>query len=251
MKVLIVEDEPLAQKRISRLIHEFDPEIELIDVIDNTEDLSRFLKSEETVDLIFLDIELSDGRSLDILDILKPTIPIVFTTAYSQHALKAFNYLSVDYLLKPIETAALRSAINKYRDSFKPKNLDLESLREALLESRSKTKTRFLTKSGKRLYFKSVDDIAYFVADGKLTFMGSKTDNKKYLINHTLEELERTLDENDFFRISRKYIVSASSIRDAVSLNHQKMEVRLAIGQHEKMTVSRERIPFFKAWLNQ
>jgi DNA-binding LytR/AlgR family response regulator len=253
MKVLIVEDEPLAAERLQHLLKTCEPDIEVVDLIDSVEDAVAFFKNEKRADLLLLDIQLADGKSFEIFDKVKIDIPIIFTTAFDQYAIQAFKVHSIDYLLKPFQQGDLNNAIEKFRKISVPNSLtseDLIELKALLAKNKNTYRERFIIKSGNKLQFKQTDDIAYFFADGKTAFLVSKKENRKYLIDHTLEELENSLNPKSFFRISRKFIVGIESIAEVKGLISTRLEVKLNQPCEHELAVSRDRAQDFKNWLN-
>jgi DNA-binding LytR/AlgR family response regulator len=253
MKVLLVEDEPLAAERLTGLLKECDPTIEIVEHLDSVEDLIRFVKSSTAVDLLLLDIQLADGKSFEVFDKVQLEKPIIFTTAYDHYAIQAFKHFSIDYLLKPVKKAELQQALDKFRKlttkSLQPEELTI--LKEVLKKSTSSFKERFLLKSGNKLQFKTANETAYFFADGKVAFLVTKNDNRKYIIDHTLEELETLLDPLRFFRISRKFIVNVDAIAEVKGLISSRLEVRLNQPCDHDLSVSRDRVMDFKSWLDR
>ncbi len=253
MKVLIVEDEPLAAERLQHLLRTCEPGIEVVDLIDSVEDAVTFFRSGKKTDLLLLDIQLADGKSFEIFDKVKIDTPIIFTTAFDQYAIQAFKVHSIDYLLKPFQQSDLNCAIEKFRKISVPASLtseDLTELKALLAKNKNTYKERFIIKSGNKLQFKQTDDIAYFFADGKTAFLVSKKENRKYLIDHTLEELENALNPKAFFRISRKFILSVDSIAEVKGLISTRLEVKLNQPCEHELAVSRDRAQDFKNWLN-
>lgn len=253
MKVLIAEDEPLAAERLTGLLKECDPTIEIVEHLDSVEELVRFFKDSNTVDLLLLDIQLADGKSFEAFEKIQPDKPIIFTTAYNQFAIQAFKHFSIDYLLKPIKKQELQHALDKYRrlTSKTIQQEDLAMLKEMLKSSVKSFKERFLLKSGNKLQFKTAAEVAYFFADGKEAYLVSKRENRKYIIDHTLEELESLIDPVLFFRISRKFIISIDAIAEVKGLISSRLEVKLNQACEYNLTVSRERATAFKSWLDR
>lgn len=254
MNALIVEDEALAREHLEQLILECDPTAHIVDRLDSVEDTIGFFKSGKQTDILFLDIQLADGKSFEIFDSVKVDVPIIFTTAYDQYTLQAFKQNSIDYLLKPIQRADLNFALDKYKRIASRSHLKQEdiALFKSLIQNAKRTfKERFIIKSGNKLQYKPVQEVAYFFADGKTTFLVSKKENRKYLIDYSLEELEDQLDPDVFFRISRKVIVGIDSIAEIKGLISTRLELRLHQPVEFELTVSRERAQRLKEWLNK
>jgi DNA-binding LytR/AlgR family response regulator len=254
MRVLIVEDEPLAAERLQYLLKSCEPDVQIIDQLDSIEDTVSFFRAKNKVDLLLLDIQLADGKSFEIFSKVEIDTPIIFTTAYDEYAIQAFKVRSIDYLLKPIQQSDLQQALDKFKKvtSFALLTTDdIASLRALLSENKKTFKERFVIKSGNKLQYKPTSEVAYFFADGKTNYLVSKKENRKYLIDHTLEELESTLDPKLFFRISRKFILSIDSIAEVKGLISTKLEVKLNQPNEHDLSVSRDRAQAFKNWLNQ
>jgi Response regulator of the LytR/AlgR family len=253
MKALIIEDEDLAAQRLVKLLNNLEPEMEVSGPIDTIEGAVKHFQSNPQYDLIFLDIQLADGKSFLIFDKVKIDIPIIFTTAYDEFAIRAFELNSIDYLLKPINTQKLRNALDKLkklREFYsKPEaNRDLvEMLRS--LQLPASYKTRFLVNKGDTLIPVSTREIAYFYAEDKVVFLVTH-ENKKYLINYTLEELEQKLDPKQFFRINRQFLASLASIRKVYNYFNYKLKLDLLPDPDIEIIVSKARTSDFKAWMN-
>jgi len=253
MNVLIAEDEPLAAERLTDLLQECDPSIHVAEHVDSVKDLTRFFESGKTADLLLLDIQLADGKTFEAFTKVNIAAPIVFTTAYDQYAIEAFKHFSIGYLLKPIRKAELQVVLKKLQQIRQPwGNEQLKFLKE-LLENQTvkKYKERFLLKSGNKLQYKAADDAAYFFAEDKLCYFVSKKENKKFIIDHTLEELETLLDPARFFRISRKYMVHIDAVHEVRGSVSARLEVKLLQPCDHELVVSRDRVQAFKTWLDR
>ena len=252
MNVLLAEDEALASERLIKMIGAHDSSINIVAQLDSVSEVISFLKSGKSVDLMFLDIQLADGKSFEIFDSLLTDVPVIFTTAYDQYMLKAFKVHSIDYLLKPVQAPELGQAIDKFKRLKKSERLSsesIQSLRE-LIETKS-YKQRIVVKAGNKLQFRPAEEVAYFFAEGKEAYMVTKRENRKHLVGYTLEELEQVLHPNDFFRISRKFIVRADAIAEVKGTMATRLEVRLNQNNDHPLTVSRERVTDFKKWLDK
>lgn len=253
MTVLIAEDETLAAERIAQLIGAYDPQIRIEARFDTVEELVMFFKT-KTVDLLFLDIQLADGKSFELFDQVEINIPIIFTTAYDQYALQAFKHYSIDYLLKPIQAQELHHALTKYHTLQSTRPLDnhqwnvLKDLSKLMVNT---YKHRFVVRTGNKLFYKTTEEVAYFYADGKVAYLVSKNDHRKYIIDHTLEQLETMLDPVHFFRISRKSIIHIQAVAEVKGTVSTKMEVVLHQKTEIPLSISRDKIGDFKKWLDQ
>jgi DNA-binding LytR/AlgR family response regulator len=254
MKALIIEDEVLAAERLTTLLAECDSSIEVIGQLDSIQDVIAYFQSGKNADIVFLDIQLADGKSFEIFDKVRIEVPIIFTTAFDQYALQAFKLHSIDYLLKPIEVNDLRNAIEKFKKLSAYKislnESEIKALKDLLSQKSHAYKQRILVKAGNKLQYKPTHSVAYFFADGKTAYMIGK-DGRKNMIDHTLEELEQMLNPENFFRISRKFIVNFEAVTEIKGLISSRLEVKLNQTFEHELLVSRERVHEFKAWLDR
>lgn len=252
MKVIIIEDEQPAARRLSRLLTDLDKNIDIIQTIDSVEDAIAYLKTGDKAELIFMDIQLADGLSFDIFDKIKIITPVIFTTAYDQYALKAFKVNSVDYLLKPIEEKDLTSALDKFRQLHQNDGhaVDYTQLIEAIRSGKETFKKRFLVKTAGRLTFIQTEDIAYFFSDDGNSFIVT-LQGDRFLMESVLDEIEKQLDPSSFFRINRKMIVSLTGITKIEPYLNNRFVLTLKPSFDEEAVVSRQRSGEFKNWLDQ
>jgi two-component system, LytTR family, response regulator LytT len=254
MKILIVEDEDLAVKKLEKTIRTVDPEIEIMGVTESIQSSVEWLQNHDQPDLIFMDIELADGQSFEIFNMTEVKSPVIFVTSYDEYALKAFKVNSVDYLLKPIQKDELELALNKYRKLTvnNPYGLNVESLVKEL-QSKLQTKeyrTRFLGKHLQKLVSVEVSDIAYFYSDGRLNFFKT-LDNKRYLVDYLMDELEQMLDPRRYFRINRSFFVSIDSIEKIEDYFGFRLILQLKPTIDKEVIVSREKVSDFKKWMGK
>lgn len=259
MKILIVEDEELAVKKLQKTLNTLDEKIEVIGVTDSIRTTVEWLEKNSLPDLILMDIELSDGQSFEIFNRLEVKSPVIFTTSYDEHALKAFKVNSVDYLLKPIQAEELEAALNKYNQM---KNmyasdsdntaLNVESLvNELKLKLQPKEyRKRFLVKNAQKLVSIEVDEIAYFFSDGRLNFFKTY-DNKKFVVDYTMDELEDMLSPERYFRISRSFYVSVNSVDQIHDYFGNRLLLHLQPAVDKEALVSREKVTEFKKWMGK
>ncbi|WKN41641.1 LytR/AlgR family response regulator transcription factor [Tunicatimonas pelagia] len=250
MDVLIVEDEPLASERLTELISQCDASIRVRDTLDTVEDCVEFFAKENPVDLVFLDIQLSDGISFEIFSRIEVDTPVVFTTAYDQYALQAFKVNSIDYLLKPINPTELEAALQRFlRQQIRPA-VDYRLLQQMHARLNSPYQSRFLVKSGNHYHSISQSDIAYFQADGKVVYLVTK-EARRYVIDYTMERLEHDLlPPESFFRVNRTFIISIDTIQGIQNYANGRLKLTLQPVAEQDVIVSREKVTFFKAWLN-
>lgn len=253
MKAVIVEDELVASQNLARLVGMVSPDIEIIAALQSVEESIEWFSINPTPDLVFMDIHLADGPSFAIFDKVKIKCPIIFTTAYNEYALKAFEVNSIDYLLKPITKSDLERAISKYKDLTFPKNDNSEMLTNMiamLSEKKNVYKSHFLIPYKDKLLPLTIKDIAYFYSENKMAKI-TTFDQKNYHLDSSLEEIMSQLDPAKFFRANRQYIVAHKAIKDISFWFGNKLSVNLLIPTPEKIIVSKARVPDFKRWYTQ
>jgi DNA-binding LytR/AlgR family response regulator len=254
MKVLLIEDEAPAARRLRQLITESDSSMEILDTIDSVEASVKWLKLHPAPDMIFMDIQLADGLSFDIFSIVKISSPVIFTTAYDEYAIRAFEVNCIDYLLKPIEKSALQKSINKFKE-FKEvlsgsSKTDVEAVLATLNLRQKAYKSRFLVKMGEKLQSISTNDIAYFTAEEKVVLLFTH-EGRKYLVDYSLDELEKMLDPDCFFRINRQFIVQINAIAAIHNYFNGKLKLQIVPETSKETIISRDKAPVFKSWLDR
>lgn len=247
MRILIVEDEINAYEYLERLLQELAPSYIIVEHLDSVQDTINWLHHNTMPDLIFLDIQLSDGVSFEIFNHVHITAPIIFTTAYDQFALEAFKVNSVDYLLKPINKEDLQRAIQKFEDRVKPtKEADYKNILSQLSGNK---KNRCLVKKGNHFEFISVDDISFIHSDDSLTFLYTNK-GLRHIYSKTLKELIDLLDPNLFFQINRKQAVRIHAIQKIHPFLNQRLKLELNLSTEIEFVVSRNRMTEFKTWVD-
>ncbi|WP_024770248.1 LytR/AlgR family response regulator transcription factor [Aquimarina macrocephali] len=250
MNIIIIEDEKPAARRLNRMLGELD--IKVHTMLHSVRESIEWFSTNEHPDLIFLDIQLSDGLSFEIFDAITIKSSIIFTTAYDEYALKAFKLNSIDYLLKPIDDEELEVAVKKYKEQLPQKQqlqVDFEDIKKLLINPMDRTyKKRFTTKVGQHLKIFSVEDIECFYSENKGTYLHT-TDNRNYLIDTTLESLEDELNPQQFFRASRKFYININAIQDIISYTNSRLQIKLNHFNEQEIIVARERVKDFKMWL--
>jgi DNA-binding LytR/AlgR family response regulator len=254
MKIAIIEDEPQAAKRLESLVEELIQEAIVVARMDTVKKAVQYFRIGPQPDLVLMDIQLADGISFDIFNQCEVACPVIFTTAYDEYALKAFKVNSIDYILKPIDKEELRQALEKFslmQAGARPSQADvIGNLQEAVRMLTKRYKSRFMIKVGEHLRTVEVSNILYFFSQEKTTFCVT-TDNRKLILDDTLEDLEGMLDPSVFFRINRKYMVSASSITDIIHYTNSRLKLVLKNSADADVVVAREKVQEFKAWLDR
>lgn len=260
MKILIVEDEELAVKKLKRTLGAVDQDAEVVGETDSIKSTVNWLQENTAPDLILMDIELADGQSFEVFNHVPVNSPVIFITSYDEYALKAFKVNSVDYLLKPVQKEDLQAALEKYRSlkqvyagTEKPSgSIDMEALVKELQQKlhNKEFRKRFLVKLGQKLVSVDVDDIAYFFSDGRLNFFKTN-DNKKFVVDYTMDELNQMLDPEKFFRISRSFFISVKSVSQIHDYFGNRLLLYLQPETEKEAIVSREKVTEFKTWLGK
>ncbi|MBB1285941.1 response regulator transcription factor [Flavisolibacter sp. BT320] len=254
MNILIVEDEELAQKKLQKTLAAVDASATVVGITDSIQSTVDWLKSNNSADLILMDIELADGQSFEVFNLVDVKAPVIFTTSYDEYALKAFKVNSVDYLLKPVQTDELQAALAKYKklaDTSK-QDVNIESLVNQIKQQLQpkEYRKRFLVKHAQKLVSVDVEEIAYFYSDGRLNFF--KTfDNKKFVVDYTMDELEDMLDPTAFFRISRSFFVAFNAIEKIDDYFGNRLILQLNPAVDKEALVSREKVADFKKWMGK
>ncbi|WP_289063516.1 LytTR family DNA-binding domain-containing protein [uncultured Zobellia sp.] len=250
MKTIIIEDEKPSARRLSRLLSNLD--VEVSEMLHSVEEAVAWFSSNPHPDLIFLDIQLSDGLSFEIFDVVEVKSAIIFTTAYDEYALQAFKLNSIDYLLKPIDDDELEAAVEKYRSlrpETKPMTLNFDDIKNLLVNPLEREyKKRFTARVGQHLKIINADEVESFYSENKGTYAAT-SDGRNYLLDTTLENLENELEPQTFFRVSRKFCININHIKDIVSYTNSRLQIKLNHFNEQEIIVSRERVKDFKLWL--
>lgn len=256
MNIIIVEDEGLAAERLAQLIQTTRPDVQIRAVLDSVEDAVDWLRRHPHPDLGFFDIQLADGLSFSIFDSVTIAFPIIFTTAYDQYSLRAFQVNSIDYLLKPIDPVALERAFNKIGQLKKAfganatPSIDVDILREAFQQLQRTYKSRFVVNSGQQLISVSINDIAYFTLENRIVWLRLLSGHR-HAVDYSLEQLETMLDPRLFFRINRQYLAHIEAVKSATPYSNSRLRVHLPhVPDGERVIVSRDKAQAFRDWLD-
>lgn len=251
MKAIIIEDEIIAAESLQRLIAEVDSSIEILSTLQSIDESVEWFRHNDMPDLVFMDIHLADGSSFNIFDEIDISCPIIFTTAYDEYALKAFNVNGIAYLLKPISKTDLERAINKLKNLSvnAAENIDsINKLLNSLRENKPTYKSYFLVPEKDKLIPLATSDIAFIYIDTKLvkaiTYSG-----KTYYLDQTLDELITQLNPSVFFRANRQYIIARKAVKDLTLWFGSKLIVNLTMQTPEKIVVSKAKVNDIKRWI--
>jgi DNA-binding LytR/AlgR family response regulator len=250
MKVIIIEDEVLAARRLKQMIHEYDSTIEIVAELESVEESIKWFQNNAEPDLIFLDIHLEDDLSFAIFEKVNINAPVIFTTAFDEYAIKAFKMKSIDYLLKPIVQSELAAALKKYKElSAKQRpSHELQKLYEMIIEKKPQYRERFSVAFGQKIKTFTVNEIAYFFSQDGATYAILKN-NTSYPVDVSLDKLMNELSPGMFFRINRQMIVSIHAIKEVIVYPKSRLKLDLAPEMND-VFVSLDKVTPFKDWFS-
>ena len=244
MNIIIIEDEKPAARLLKRRIEKLGYEI--LEMLHSVEESIDWLKNNPQPDLIFLDIQLSDGISFQIFDEVNVTSAIIFTTAYDEYVLKAFKLNSIDYLLKPVDENELAFALEKFEKQHEVK-FNFSEIKNLFNKNKS-YKERFTTKIGHSIKMLTTEEVEIFYSENKATYAFTK-DGKNYLLDYTLDKMEELIDPKKFFRINRSQIIKIDAIKEISVYTNSRLKIILSKFNEQECIISRERVTDFKNWL--
>lgn len=247
MKIILIEDEKPAARLLKRRVEKLGYEI--TEMLHSVEESVAWLKTNLQPDLIFLDIQLSDGLSFEIFNQVDVSSAIIFTTAYDEYVLKAFKLNSVDYLLKPVDEEELKFALEKFEKQHQPKSsFDLSEIKKLFTNQSESYKERFSVKIGTSIKIIESDNIECFFSENKASYIHTK-ENKNYLIDFSLDKVEEQMNPKKFFRINRSQIIQIDLIKEITIYSNSRLKIVLNTYNEQDMIVSREKVTDFKNWL--
>ncbi|WP_088322990.1 LytR/AlgR family response regulator transcription factor [Polaribacter tangerinus] len=251
MNVLIIEDEKPAARRLKRMLSVLN--IEVQQLLHSVEESLNWLQNNKHPDLIFLDIQLSDGLSFEIFEEITVKSAIIFTTAYDEYALKAFKLNSIDYLLKPLDEDELKVAIEKFKEhqpNIANLKVHLDDIKKLLVNPVDrKFKKRITIRVGQHIKIININEIVCFFSENKATYIHT-LDGRNYLLDHSLEYWLELINPEIFFRVNRTFIVHINAIEDIISYTNSRLKLTLTSYNDTEIIVSRERVKDFKNWIN-
>lgn len=258
MKILLVEDEALLAKQLKSLVISIEPSAELLAHTNSVQATTAWLQTHEPPELILMDIELADGQCFEVFNQVTVKSPVIFTTAYDEYALRAFKVNSIDYLLKPIKEEDLQTALQKWKKLTAQKAgtpfpaMNVEVLVHELRRTSDQQhyRDRFLVKQGQKLLSIPLKEIAFFFARNSVNFIITKQ-NQKFIVDYTLDEIEKNIDPQEFFRVNRQFIVSHDIIAAIHPWFNGKLKIEVTLPTEEEVIASRDKAPVLKAWLGQ
>jgi len=251
MQLLIIEDEPRAARQLQNLLTKTDFNFQLLDIIDTVEDAVIWFHQNTMPDLVFMDIQLADGLSFEIFQKAEVTAPIIFTTAFDQYAIQAFKVNSIDYLLKPIQQDDLLVALEKFNKTKQSNNTIAPTVLKELLNSMQTPQKRsgILVKEGSGFVQIRITELLYVYSQESTTF-GITTNNKRYIINETIDHLYSTLDATKFYQINRGQIVAKFAIEKIAPYFNNRLKLQITNPREQEFIVSRTKTSDFKQWMN-
>lgn len=249
MKILIIEDETAAARRLRKMITDIVKEADILDVIDSVTSAVKWFKNHPQPDLVFMDVHLADDNCFEIFKQVELNCPVIFTTAFDEYAIRAFEVNAIAYLMKPVKNTDLESALRKYQKLMAgPSQYDYQRLLESIHTDSSGYQKRLLLKIGQTIRAVAITDIAYFYTHDKIVTIVT-SENRKYPADYTLDQLEKMLDPKLFFRINRQFIVSSKAIREMYVISKSRVKINLDPSIDAETAVSAERVSNFKKWL--
>ncbi|RKN81142.1 LytR/AlgR family response regulator transcription factor [Ulvibacterium marinum] len=247
MKIVIIEDEHLAAEKLERYLLKYNKDIEVLIKLSSLETAIPWIgEHQETVDLFFMDVQLTDGLSFEIFSAVSVKKPVIFTTAFDEFAIDAFKVNSIDYLLKPITFTDLSKALKKLK-SLREQFSQYTEISPLVQLGKKSYKDRFLVRIGNHIHSIPTESIGYFYAEGRDVYL-RRTNGKKYLIEYTLESLEELLDPKKFLRTNRSFVVHINAIEDVVVYANRRLKLTLSPKTENELIVSREKVAQFKLW---
>lgn len=257
MRVFIIEDEIPASEKIVRLLNRYDESIQIAGTAMSVKQAVQWLEEDGDADLLFMDIQLTDGLSFDIFKKVNFDIPVVFTTAYNEYAIDAFKANGIDYLLKPITYESISDSLEKFKNlknklqepgqTEATSVIDLQSALQML--SKREYKTRFMVKIGEHIRSVTTDNIDLFYAEGRNGYIVTN-EGKRLIIDYKLETLDEMLDPKKFFRVNRTFIIEINAIKDVLVYSNSRLKVILTQNFDREIIVSREKVNQFKTWFD-
>ncbi len=248
-KVIIIEDEKYAYEKLAMLLSQIDPNIEIVGWGRTLEEAAAIVKAEPVIDLGFFDIQLSDGLSFKLFELVNIDFPVIFVTAYDQYAIKAFKHNGIDYILKPIQREDLRLSLEKYKQLQRPGKELIATLTNQQYINQNKYKERFTVKVGEYIKMIKTVDIVCFYSYDKATFILTQKD-RNYVIDYSLDEVYHYLNKALFFKVSRKFIININQIKDIIVYSNSRLKIYVNGNTEDEIIVSREKVNAFKRWIN-
>ena len=247
MKIVLIEDESLAAEKLERYLSKYDENIQIIEKFSSIADAVNWFQKEEDYDVVFMDIQLTDGLSFEIFNQVKIAKPVIFTTAFDEYAIDAFKVNSIDYILKPITFTDVSNAMKKLSQMQKVFTGNDSMVNVVKKIAEKKTKDRFLVRLGNHIHSIKTAEISLFYAEGRTVFLINNA-KRKYILDYKLESLQDVLNPSEFFRVNRTFIINISDIQDVLVYSNSRLKITSKVFTEKEIIVSREKVNAFKAW---
>ncbi|WP_347175363.1 LytR/AlgR family response regulator transcription factor [Polaribacter uvawellassae] len=247
MKIVIIEDEILAVEKLERYLSKYNTEIVVVEKLSSISEAVSWFQKEEEYDVVFMDIQLTDGLSFEIFNQAKILKPVIFTTAFDEYAIDAFKVNSIDYILKPITFTDVSKAMSKLTEMEKVFTGNDSMINVVKQIAEKKTKDRFLVRLGNHIHSIKTSEISLFYAEGRTVYLITNT-KRKYILDFKLESLEEVLNPAEFFRVNRTFIVNISDIQDVLVYSNSRLKITSKVFNEKEIIVSREKVNAFKTW---
>ncbi len=249
MKIVLIEDETPAIEKLERYLLKYDATFDIVAKLPSISSaVDWFANSMNSFDLIFMDIQLSDGLSFEIFNQITIDKPVIFITAFDEYAIDAFKVNSIDYILKPVTFTDLSNALRKHKKLQAAYSINQAVKNVSKAVSEKKVKDRFLVRLGNHIHAINATDISLFYAEGRTVFLVTK-EQKKFIVEYNLENLVELLDTNLFYRVNRTFIVHINAIKDVVVYSNSRLKITPQVKTEKDIIVSREKVTDFKHWL--
>jgi DNA-binding LytR/AlgR family response regulator len=247
MNIVIIEDEQLAAEKLERYLLKYNKDIIILEVLTSISEAVNWFETNSNYDVVFMDIQLTDGLSFEIFNQTKINKPVIFATAFDEYAVDAFKVNSIDYVLKPITFTDISKAMTKLKSMQNIFSQDALSNVVELVQKK-KEKDRFLVRLGNHIHSIKTEEIALFYAEGRTVYLVTN-ENKKFIIDFKLEDVNNLLKSASFFRVNRSFIVNINAIKDVIVFSNSRLKVTPKINLEKEIIVSREKVSVFKTWL--
>ena len=247
MRIVLIEDESLAAEKLERYLLKYDDTISIVSTLSSISEAVIWLENNNDFEVVFMDIQLTDGLSFEIFNQIKINKPVIFTTAFDEYAIDAFKVNSVDYILKPITFTDVSKAMNKLKSmqTLFSSNKAIHDVVKTI--TKTKIKDRFLVRLGNHIHSIKADEISLFYADGRTIYLVTN-ENKKFILDYKLEDLFLVLDQSEFFRVNRTFIVNINAIKDVIVYSNSRLKISTKTTVEKEIIVSREKVSAFKNW---
>ena len=247
MRIVLIEDESLAAEKLERYLLKYDDTIEIVSTLSSISEAVIWFEKNNDFEVVFMDIQLTDGLSFEIFNQIKINKPVIFTTAFDEYAIDAFKVNSVDYILKPITFTDVSKAMNKLKSmqTLFSSNKVIDDVVKTI--TKIKIKDRFLVRLGNHIHSIKANEISLFYADGRTVYLVTN-ENKKFILDYKLEDLFLVLDQSEFFRVNRTFIVNINAIKDVIVYSNSRLKISPKTIIEKEIIVSREKVSAFKNW---